>query len=72
MGGGLAPRVYEMNMHHAKVLQLNIAGQPQCWLTLEQAANAVVNDKVAWTASEDKFELTGGISRATGMLSKLA
>ena len=60
-----------MNMNQVKVLQLNIAGQPQCWLTLERAATMTVNGQVAWSASPDEFILTGGTSRATGLRSKL-
>lgn len=61
-----------MNMEQAKVLQLNIAGQPQCWLTLERAATMTYSGQVAWTASPHEFVLTGGTSRATGELSTIA
>ena len=62
-----------MNLSEAKVLQLNMSGQPQCWLTLERAAGMVVKGLVAWTAStSDAFVLSGGIQRATGEVSKLS
>lgn len=55
-----------MNADHVKVLQLNIAGQPQCWLTREKAATLAVKGLVAWSASTTELMLTGGTSRITG------
>ena len=55
-----------MNASHVKVLQLNIAGQPQCWLTREDAATLAVKGRVAWSASQTELMMTGGFSRATG------
>lgn len=61
-----------MNIQDVKILQLNVAGQPQRWLTPEKAAEKIVKGQVAWSTSNDILKLTGGIQRATGILSTLA
>lgn len=53
-------------MHH-HVLQLDIQGTPQRWITLEQAALHYATDTVAWAdGSAPLRSLRGGINALTG------
>lgn len=61
-----------MRLDEVKVLQLNIAGQPTCWITRERAATLAVKGMVAWSASPNELVMTGGTSRATGERSVVA
>lgn len=55
------------------VLQLDITGLPQAWISLEQAACLVATDAVVWSAGERPLAvLRGGINTATGRQSVLA
>ncbi len=51
-------------MTEAKILRLNRAGVPLGWLTREEAATAVVNDKVIWTLGDSTLQIRGGVNRA--------
>ena len=53
------------------ILQVDVQGCPQDWLTLEEAAGLICADRVAWSAGRDVHVLQGGISRMTGELSQL-
>lgn len=53
------------------VLQLDCAGNPQCWINHEKAAYYYTKDLVAWTMSTEEFTLHGGINAVTGKQSKL-
>lgn len=48
------------------ILQLDAAGNPQRWITFETAAIYYAKDLVAWTPTEDGFQIHGGKSRMTG------
>lgn len=48
------------------ILQLDVGGNPQRWITYEDAAYYYAKDLVAWTPSEDGFTIYGGNSRLTG------
>ena len=50
---------------HPQILQLDISGNPQDWISYEIAAYYYAKDLVAWTPTEDKFTVFGGTSRAT-------
>lgn len=54
------------------ILQLNIAGQPVTWLTVEDAATHYCKGLVAWELGDTAFILRGGISRLSGRRSQLA
>ena len=52
------------------VLQLDQAGNPQCWINYEKAAYYYTKDLVAWTTQAEDFTLHGGTNRM-GNQSKL-
>jgi len=54
------------------VLQLDVSGRPQAWLTVKEAAGLYANDGVAWTLGDPFVTLRGGIQRKTGLLSRLS
>ena len=54
------------------VLQLDVSGRPQAWLSVKDAAVLYANDGVAWTLGEPFVVLRGGIQRGTGLQSRLA
>lgn len=57
-----------MHQHaHQHVLQLDIQGTPQRWVSLEQAALHYATDTIAWTDGQAPLAtLRGGINVATG------
>lgn len=54
-----------------QILQLDSAGNPQCWINYEKAAYYVTKDLVAWTMNAQDFTLHGGTNAHTGERSKL-
>lgn len=53
------------------VLQLDISGRPQAWITPKEAATLYASDCVAWTLGEPCLVLRGGIQRRTGLQSRI-
>lgn len=53
------------------VLQLDVSGRPQSWLTAKEAALLYATDEVAWTLGEPFLVLRGGIQRVSGLQSLL-
>jgi 5-methylcytosine-specific restriction endonuclease McrA len=53
------------------VLQLDVSGRPQAWITAKEAAVIYACDGVAWTLGEAFHVLRGGIQRATGRQSRI-
>jgi 5-methylcytosine-specific restriction endonuclease McrA len=53
------------------VLQLDVSGRPQAWISPHEAANLYVCDAVAWTVGEPCLVLRGGIQRVSGVQSRL-
>lgn len=53
------------------VLQLDSAGNPQCWITHEKAAYYYTKELVAWTMNASDFVLHGGINAASQKQSEL-
>ncbi|HEY1129698.1 MAG TPA: HNH endonuclease [Roseateles sp.] len=54
------------------VLQLDITGLPQAWISVEQAATLVATDAIVWSAGERPLAvLRGGINIASGRQSVL-
>ena len=57
---------------HQRILQLDIQGTPQRWITLQQAALHYATDTVAWVDGEAPLRtLRGGFNAATGRQSTL-
>jgi len=53
------------------VLQLDVSGNPQQWITYETSAYHYAKGNVAWAMGEVDFDLRGGICAATGIQSIL-
>ncbi len=53
------------------VLQLDVSGRPQAWLTTRQAAVIYASDGVAWTLGDACAVLRGGTQRASGSQSRI-
>jgi hypothetical protein len=53
------------------VLQLDLSGRPQAWLSAKEAAVLYANDGVAWTIGDPFMVLRGGTQRRTGLQSRL-
>jgi len=52
---------------HSHVLQLDLQGTPQAWISLEQAATHVATDSVAWVDGDGPLAtLRGGINVQSG------
>ncbi len=61
-----------MQCNHRTVLQLDIQGTPQAWISLEQAATHYASGTVAWEDGREPLAvLRGGTSVATGRQSRL-
>lgn len=57
---------------HSHVLQLDIQGTPQAWITLEHAASHVAADAVAWVDGDGPLAtLRGGFNVARGRQSMI-
>jgi len=54
-----------------EVLQLDISGRPQAWITPKEAAVLYASDGVAWTLGDAFYVLRGGIQRTTGRQSRI-
>jgi hypothetical protein len=53
------------------VLQLDVSGRPQAWLSSRQAAVIYACDGVAWTLGEPCAILRGGLQRGSGLQSRI-
>lgn len=53
------------------VLQLDVSGRPQAWLTTREAAVIYASDGVAWTLGDPCLVLRGGMQRITGRQSRI-
>ena len=53
------------------VLQLDVSGRPQAWITPREAAVLYASDGVAWTLGDAFHVLRGGIQRSTGLQSRI-
>ena len=54
------------------VLQLDVSGRPQAWISAKDAAVLYASDGVAWTLGTSCQALRGGIQRSTGRQSTIA
>ncbi|MCW7537112.1 HNH endonuclease [Aquabacterium sp. A7-Y] len=53
------------------VLQLDVSGRPQAWISPKDAAILYASDCVAWTLGDPFVVLRGGIQRITGLQSRI-
>ena len=53
------------------VLQLDVSGRPQAWISTREAAVLYACDSVAWTLGEACRVMRGGIQRSTGLQSRI-
>jgi hypothetical protein len=53
------------------VLQLDVSGRPQAWITPREAAVLYASDGVSWTLGDAFQVMRGGIQRATGLQSRI-
>lgn len=53
------------------VLQVDVTGTPQEWISAENAASLIYADHIAWSAGPIARVLTGGVSRMTGLVSTI-
>lgn len=57
---------------HQQVLQLDIQGTPQAWISIEQAAVHMASGAVAWVEGDGPLaRLRGGFNVATGLQSQI-
>jgi hypothetical protein len=53
------------------VLQLDVSGRPQAWISTREAAVLYACDSVAWTLGQAFRVMRGGIQRTTGLQSRI-
>jgi 5-methylcytosine-specific restriction endonuclease McrA len=53
------------------VLQLDVSGRPQAWITAREAAVIYASDGIAWTLGDPCLVLRGGMQRRTGLQSRI-
>jgi hypothetical protein len=54
-----------------EVLQLDVSGRPQAWISPKEAAVLYASDGIAWTLGDTCHVLRGGIQRSTGRQSRI-
>jgi hypothetical protein len=53
------------------VLQLDVSGRPQAWISPREAAILYASDAIAWTLGDAFQVLRGGTQRSTGLQSRI-
>jgi 5-methylcytosine-specific restriction endonuclease McrA len=53
------------------VLQLDVSGRPQAWISPREAAVLYASDAIAWTLGDAFHVLRGGVQRLTGVQSRI-
>ena len=53
------------------MLQLDVSGRPQAWISPREAAVLYACDEIAWTLGDTFQVLRGGIQRTTGLQSRI-
>ena len=53
------------------VLQLDVSGRPQAWISSREAAVLYASDAVAWTLGDAFHVMRGGWQRSTGLQSRI-
>jgi len=56
---------------HMDVLQLDVSGRPQAWISSREAAVLYASDAVAWTLGHAFHVMRGGWQRSTGLQSRI-
>jgi HNH endonuclease len=59
----------EIAMQRREILRLDLNGQPQEWVTRNDAASYYATDSVAWTVGDTFATLRGGVNSVTGGMS---
>ena len=54
-----------------EVLQLDVSGRPQAWISAKEAAVIYASDGIAWTLGDPFTVLRGGLQRRTGLQSRI-
>lgn len=54
-----------------EVLQLDVSGRPQAWVSAKEAAVIYASDGIAWTLGDAFTVLRGGTQRRTGLQSRI-
>lgn len=54
-----------------EVLQLDVSGRPQAWISAREAAVLYASNAVAWTLGDTFQVLRGGTQRSTGLQSRI-
>ena len=54
-----------------EILQLDLSGRPQAWISAREAAVIYASDGVAWTLGDTFYVLRGGTQRRTGLQSRI-
>jgi 5-methylcytosine-specific restriction endonuclease McrA len=54
-----------------EILQLDLSGRPQSWVSTQEAAVLYASDSVAWTLGLPFHVLRGGLQRRTGLQSRI-
>ena len=54
-----------------EVLQLDVSGRPQAWISAKEAAVIYASDGIAWTLGDPFHVLRGGMQRRTGLQSRI-
>ncbi len=66
-------RPHSLHQHHHQVLQLDVQGTPQAWISLNEATLAYATDSVAWTLGAEPLQvMRGGINAAHGRQSLIS
>ena len=53
------------------VLQLDVSGRPQAWMTVKEAAVLYASNAIAWTLGDAFHVMRGGVQRTTGLQSRI-
>lgn len=53
------------------VLQLDVSGRPQAWMSVKEAAVLYAGDAIAWTLGQTFHVMRGGWQRSTGLQSRI-
>jgi 5-methylcytosine-specific restriction endonuclease McrA len=54
-----------------EVLQLDVSGRPQAWMSVKEAAILYASDAIAWTLGDACHVMRGGVQRSTGLQSRI-
>ena len=54
-----------------EVLQLDLSGRPQAWISAREAAVIYASEGIAWTLGDTFYVLRGGLQRRTGLQSRI-